>query len=373
MNDAINGKRILIYITDLKIGNGISACIMNYYECLVQKGAIVHFLLNSGEDSVFLKKAVKAGSIIFSFPTNTSKPNWKNLSYIHSVMSEGYDIVHVNSSGFYALAILQMAKRNETKVRIYHAHNPREQRSIKVSFRELLYVNPSIRRANFYVACSRNAGNSVFGGKKFSVINNAMNIDEYRYAESYRQEIREELGMKDRFVVGVIGRMEAQKNPYRIIDIFEELYKKKNNAILIWAGTGTLKYKIAQYIKEKKLEDHVILLGVRKDVNKLYSAMDLFLLPSNFEGLGLVFVEAQISGLLCFGSNKVPEDVAVTNKMHFYSLEWSNETWANKMIKESENLSNRNNAYAEVKNTAFDISKMSNALADYYAQCLSQS
>lgn len=372
MNDTIKGKKILIYISDLKVGNGISTCIMNYYECLVKRGAIVHFLLNSGEASDFTRKVLDAGSKIFSFPINTSKPKKKNIDFIRLIMSTEYDIVHVNSSGFYALAILQIAKKNKIKVRIYHAHNPKERRSAKVILREMLYVNPSIRKANFYAACSRNAGDSVYNHQNYVVINNAMNIDKFKYVQSFREEIQDELGLKDKFVVGVVGRIEAQKNPYRIIDIFEEFHKLKSNAILIWAGDGTLKNSIVQYVKNKKIEDYVVFLGVRKDVNMLYSAMDIFLLPSIFEGLGLVFFEAQISGLLCFGSDKVPKDVEVTNNMNFYSLSWSNEQWATKILNEIENLPNRNNAYFEVENSKFDITKMSNSLADYYVQCLNQ-
>ena len=372
MDDAIKGKKILIYISDLKTGNGISACIMNYYDCLIKRGAIVHFLLNSGESSDFTQKVLDSNSKIFALPINTSKPKKKNINFIRDVMSNGYDIVHVNSSGFYALAILQIAKKNRIKVRIYHAHNPKEKRSAKVILREMLYVNPSIRKANFYAACSSNAGNSVYNHQNYVVINNAMNIDKFKYVQSFRKEIHDELDLKDKFVVGVVGRIEAQKNPYRIIDIFEEFHKLKSNAVLIWAGDGTLKDNIVQYVEKKEIEDCVIFLGVRKDVNKLYSSMDIFLLPSIFEGLGLVFVEAQISGLMCFGSDKVPKDVAITNKMHFYQLDWSNEQWATKMLNESRKPINRNNAYFEVENSKFDITKMSNSLADYYIQCLNQ-
>lgn len=355
--------RVLIQMRDLRIGNGIAACIMNYYEYTVQNGYQIDFLLNRNIDSPYMDIVKKYGSKVYVLPCDTGKPNKKNWDYIKTIIDKKYDVLHVNLSGLNALESLMIAKFNGVKKRIYHAHNPKETSSIKAIIRSNIYEVPSVYFSNQYVACSSTAGDSLFGKGNYTILKNAMNTKRFEYDEKARKILRKELGIENNFVVGVVGRLAEQKNPYFMIDIFEKVKEKNPKACLIWAGDGQLKSPIERYIQKKNLEKFILMLGSRKDVDKLYSAMDAFLLPSKFEGLGLVFIEAQISGLQCFGSDKIPTDVEVSSRMHRISLSKTANEWADEIVRDT--ILN-NNSREMLKRTGFEIEDVVSSLVKIY-------
>lgn len=347
---------------DLRIGNGIAACIMNYYEYTVTHGYKIDFLLNRNIASPYVDLAKKHGSRFYILPHDTSKPDKENINYIEEVVKNDYDILHVNLSGLNALIALEAARRAEVKQRIYHAHNPKESSSMKAKMRSLIYEVPSVWFANQYAACSTLAGDSIFGSRHYTVIKNAMDTSKFAFDETARKHLRKELGLEDKFVVGVVGRIVEQKNPYFTVDVFGEIKKRQKNAYLIWVGEGSLKEAVKASVREKGIEDCVNFLGTREDVNKLYSAMDVFLLPSKFEGLGIVYIEAQISGLQCFGSDHIPSDVEVSKNIHRIKLSKSAAEWANEIVAVEKNGQERHIIY----NTGFEIDNVVDALCGLY-------
>lgn len=358
-----SSKHILIQMRDLRMGNGIASCIMSYYEYTIKKGYTIDFLLNRNIDSCFMKIVRRNNSKIYVLPKDTGKPNKENIRYMKNIITNGYDIIHVNISGFNALSSLYISKKCSIETRIYHAHNPKETSSYKARIRSLIYENPSVWLANKYVACSSYAGKSVFGRKKFEVLKNSIDTNKFLYDTNARKDIRSHLGIDNKFVIGVVGRLAEQKNPYFIIDIFEFVKNINKDSVLIWAGDGNLKNDIQKYINSKGISDSVLLLGSRNDVNKLYSAMDVFLLPSKFEGFGLVYIEAQVSGLQCFGSNKIPEDINISDNMHRINLNKSPKFWANQIC--NCNIS-RISAQENAINSGFDIFTQLENLSNIY-------
>ena len=244
-----------------------------------------------------------------------------------------------------------------------HAHNPKETSSLKARIRSFVYEIPSVWLANRYAACSSYAGDSLFGKKTYLVIKNPIDTRSFIYDETARKRLRETLEIEDKFVVGVVGRLTEQKNPFFIIDIFEKIKKHVDNAYLIWAGEGNLKTAVEKYVKRKNLMSSVKLLGIRDDVNKLYSAMDVFLLPSKFEGFGIVFVEAQMSGLQCYGSDKVPIDVQVSDNMHRIPLNKSASEWCNEIIKNNGCVKSKRESLA---GTGFEVEGLVESLVKLY-------
>ena len=357
-------KKVLIQMRDLRIGNGIASSIMHFYEYTVRNGYKIDFLLNRNIESPFVNIVKRYDSSIYVLPNDTGKPNISNFRYIKRILNNGYDIIHVNISGLNAVMALYVAKKIGIKIRIYHAHVPRETSTIKARIRSLIYDTASVLEANKYVACSKYAGKSVFRKKDFKVFTNALDTYKYLYDLDARLFYRREFRIENKFVIGVVGRMSVQKNPKFIIDVFSEIVKLNPNAFLIWIGEGKLKSQILRRINRKNINDKVIFLGTRCDVNKLYSAMDIFLLPSKFEGLGLVFVEAQISGLPCFGSNKVPEDVNISPNMNFLSLKTPIKEWARQICEIS--LANRRSYRENAEEAGFEIEKKKDALIDLY-------
>ncbi len=357
-----NHKKVLIQMRDLRVGNGIATCIMNYYEQTLEKGFYIDFLLNRDIESPFKDRVINQGGNIFVLPKDSSKPNIANRKYISQVVSDRYDILHVNITGLNALISLLFAKKAGIPQRIYHAHNPKETSSLVARIRSEIYENPCVFLANQYAACSKYAGDSLFGSRNYTVLKNAMDVSRFYYDESAREKLRRELNVENNFVVGVVARFAEQKNPFFTVDIFSELKKKIDKATLIWAGDGPLKEAVNKYISEQGLSESIRLIGLRTDVNKLYSAMDMFLLPSKFEGFGNVFLEAQISGLQCFGSDRIPVDVEVSSQMFRVSLDKKAFEWADYIIGKLEEK-NR----SEIIETGFDIANVSDDLAKMYS------
>ena len=332
-------KKILIQMRDLRVGSGIASCIMKYYEYTVEQGYTIDFLLNRNIDSPFVDTVKKHNSKIYLLPHDTGKPNVSNYRYIKTVLSKGYDILHVNISGLNAVMSLHAAKSMGMSRRIYHTHAPRETSSMKARMRSLLY-------------------------KPFAIITNAMNTSQYHFDPDARMQLRKSLGIENKFVVGVVGRMSEPKNPAFIISVFSEIAKLNPAAMMIWAGDGELKPLVLNTIKKNKIEDKVVLLGSRNDVNKLYSAMDVLLMPSKFEGLGLVFVEAQIAGLPCFSSTNVPKDVNISPNMNYISLNESPKVWAQRIC-ETPHLQRDEFKDCATK-AGFEIATKKNSLVELY-------
>ena len=188
-------------------------------------------------------------------------------------------------------------------------------------------------------ACSKAAGEFYYGKEavdsgKVKIIPNAINLEKYKFNEATRNKVRKELNIEDKFVIGHIGRMAPQKNQKFLLKIFSEVKKEKNNAILLMIGDGLLKSEIQKEINKLNIKDSVLLLGVRDDIPQLLMAMDVFVLPSLFEGLGIVAVEAQAVGLKCILSNRVPREVDCGN-CEFIGLEESVDIWNKFVTKDS--------------------------------------
>lgn len=327
-------KKVLIQLRDLRVGNGIAACIMSYFPYLIKKGYYVDFLLNRNIKSQYSNLVESSNCNIFILPNDTGKPNIKNTLYIaHVLSSNKYDILHINISGLNAVLTSFFGFIKKVKCRIYHAHNPRENSSFKAYCRSLIYENLTILFANKYAACSEFAGNSIFKKKHFIHIRNVFDTAIYLFDSDFRNNFRKKYNLENTFIIGTVGRLAEQKNPFFTISIFRKVVQLLPSAKLLLIGDGPLRDKILTEIKKQKLDSSVIYLGCRTDVNKLYSVMDAFLLPSHFEGLGIVFCEAQISGLPCFGSYNVPKDTEISNLMHRLSLKDSPMVWAQQIVK----------------------------------------
>ena len=190
---------------------------------------------------------------------------------------------------------------------------------------------------------------------KVTIINNAIDLDKFKYSEKLRKEKRKELGIKDdTLVIGHIGRFVTQKNHTFLIDIFNELHKENKDSLLMLVGQGPLQYEIKEKVKSLGLENSVLFLGQRDDVNRLYQAMDVFCLPSLYEGLPVVGVEAQANGLLCILSDEMTKETKVLNSTVFLSLNKTASEWANSILNDFKNYKNHDTK-DEVSKYGFNI------------------
>ena len=226
-----------------------------------------------------------------------------------------------------------------------------------------------------YMCCSELAGRWLFGNKEYDkgnvyLLNNAIEIEKFKYNEEVRKAKRKELGIEeDTLIIGHLGRFVAQKNHHFLIDIFAEFYKKNQNSILLLAGQGPLKEEIEEKVKNLGLDKNVRFLGQRNDANELYQALDVFVLPSIYEGLPVVGVEAQASGLLCVLSSDMTKETKVLKTTEFLTLDVGAEKWANTIIQNFEKFE-RKDTTEEITKNNFNIKEEAGNLIIKYLKLL---
>ncbi len=359
--------KVLYILPSLTICNGISSYAMNYFRNIDRERIHIDFLISNDNPSPYFDEISSTDSQIYILPRLKIK---NSIKFIKSVFhffkthKDDYDIVHchiVNAGSIYLLA----ARYYGIKVRILHSHVTKSADITSHKIRNDILGYFAVRNANCYFACSSKAGEYLFKSRRFKVINNAIDIENYRFDTDKREEVRESLDIKDKFVLGTVGRLCAQKNQKFLLDIFSEVCKKDENSVLLIVGNGPLEQELK--IKADKLcvSDKVLFLGSRQDVNDLYQAMDVFLLPSIYEGLGIVLIEAQVSGLVCIGSDVIPKDVKVTNLMHLISLGKDAKYWSEEIIK-NKNLNSRCSRCQEIKSADYSIVEESKKLGKTY-------
>lgn len=274
-----------------------------------------------------------------------------------------YDIVHINSGAFFfTFLCVIMCRLTCNKKTIVHSHNTPKINKVKRTLIKIL--NPLYRKmTNVHLSCSSEAAKSLFTKTDDVIIlKNGLDVNKFKYNEKIRNEYRKELGIENKQVYGHVGRFDKQKNHDFLINLFYEI-QKKQDAVLLLVGTGILEDEIKQKVKQLKIENKVLFLGFRDDVNKLLNCMDIFLFPSLYEGLGIVVIEAQTSGLPTFVSNGIPDEANISNNFHkintFDIKEWTKQI-ANTKSKD------RNNEYKNTIKKGFDIKNTSKQLEQIY-------
>lgn len=362
----VKQKKALILLPYLKNGDGTAVALMNYYQELIEHGWRIDFLVLKIFECEWLNKVKADGNNIYELPKE-NKYSYKVSRKIRSIIKEGkYDIVHVNMPGHVGFETLKMARQYGIGKRIFHAHNPRNNLNLKTVISTKVYDYLLQREATELVACSKSAGNSRFGNKDFQVLKNVIDTDRFVYRLEDRRYIREKLHIEKKVVVGVVGRFAAQKNPEFLLECFAEYNKLNKESVLLWIGDGELQEKIQDRAKNMGLEGACLFVGRKNNIEKWYSAMDLFLLPSKFEGMGIVFLEAQCTGLHCFGSTNVPIETEVTELMHRISLKQEANYWATAMKKVTDMSGDRRSRASEFINAGYTHEATKSDLLNMY-------
>lgn len=362
----VKQKKALILLPYLKNGDGTAVALMNYYQELIEHGWRIDFLVLKIFECEWLNKVKADGNNIYELPKE-NKYSYKVSRKIRSIIKEGkYDIVHVNMPGHVGFETLKMARQYGIGKRIFHAHNPRNNLNLKTVISTKVYDYLLQREATELVACSKSAGNSRFGNKDFQVVKNVIDTDRFVYRLEDRRYIREKLHIEKKVVVGVVGRFAAQKNPEFLLECFAEYNKLNKESVLLWIGDGELQEKIQDRAKNMGLKGACLFVGRKNNIEKWYSAMDLFLLPSKFEGMGIVFLEAQCTGLPCFGSTNVPIETEVTELMHRISLKQEANYWATAMKKVTDMSGDRRSRASEFINAGYTHEATKSDLLNMY-------
>lgn len=361
------------HIVGKMVGGGVEAFIMNYYRNIDRTKVQFDFIIDSDSKVVPREEIEKLGGRIIEIP-----PYQKIFSYIKElkkVLKENkYRIVHshLNALSVFPLFTAYLAK---VPVRIAHSHSTTNKKEWKKNIVKSILKPFSKVFATDYFACSEHAARWLFGSKTFEqgkvkIIHNAIDVDKFKYNEETRNKVRKELQIENKFVLGHVGRFVKQKNHDFLIDVFNEVYKENNNSVLLLVGDGPLEEQIKQKVKKLNLEDAVYFLGIREDVNELMQAMDVFVFPSLYEGLGIVLIEAQASGLKCISSTEVPTEVKETDLIKFIDLGAENITnWRDYILKENERIKSSNEI---IKKANYDIHTENRRLLKEYEKLLKE-
>lgn len=312
--------RILQIVPNMQSG-GLESFIMNLYRNIDKEKIQFDFLVHYKEKYFYDDEIERMGGKIYRFSLRNDNNIIKYIKELDTFFKEHreYKIIHCHMASI-GFLLFYIARKNGVKIRIAHSHNSNTENTLK-GFVKSILIKPFKYLSTHRFACSEQAGKFLFRKMDFQVIENAIDINKFSYNLDIRKKMREELNLQNKFVIGHVGRFCEQKNHDFLIECFAKFHKENNNSILLLIGEGELKEKIQKKVKELNIDKSVIFLGNRKDVNELYQAMDCFAFPSKFEGLGIVLIEAQVSGLNVISSSNIPEEAIVTNNIKLLDTE----------------------------------------------------
>lgn len=357
--------RILHTLSNMGVG-GAEAFILNMYRNIDTSEVQFDFLLrgnNSTEEN--LREIEKYGGRVFitsEFPRHPLK----NYREVKKILRENkFDAVHIHANSFIYTFPLSLAYKRGIPARILHSHNTKPLgNNFILKIIHKMNISRLSKKITDRIACSREAGEWMFGGRDFTVVKNGINIDKFRFNEEKRRAVRREFNLDGKLVVGHIGRFSYQKNHAFLLGIFAEILKKNENAALFLVGGGELKDDITEKAKALGIEKHIIFAGIRTDVYDLLQAFDVFVFPSHFEGMPITLVEAQASGLSCVISDIITAEADVGGNITRKPLTDSAQSWAEAALKAAENARTDNTDL--IRKRGYDAKESARALTGIY-------
>lgn len=311
---------------------GLETMLMNYYRNIDRTKIQFDFLTHRPEKGDYDDEIISMGGKVYYAPRLYPQNYLQYFKWMKKFFNEHpeYKIVHSHIDTMSAFPLLA-AKLNNIPIRIAHSHTSKLDRDLKFPIKYLAkLIVPYV--ANHYFSCGEVAGKFLYGNKKFEIIRNAIDVEKYKFNNKVREKKRKELNLNNEFVIGHVGRYCYIKNQSFIIDIFNEILKERPNSKLLLIGSGPDEELLRQKVNKLNLNNNVIFLINRSDVDELYQVMDAFVMPSLFEGVPLVAVEAQANGLKCFLSDKISEEVFLTKNIEKISLGQKDEEWKEKIL-----------------------------------------
>ena len=363
----MNPLRILHVVPAIRHDGGIEAFIMNVYRNIDREKIQFDFLAHKEKryDYDYGDEIKSLGGNIYRLSV---LDDWNLIKYKHDLKeffkNNSYLILHGHLM-FLGFIYSSIARKAGVKKIIAHSHTDSTVRTLRG------FVQYFLRRlwktnVDVMFACSTAAGKFVFDKSDFVVVKNGINCCDFKFDMSVRQKYRTLLNLHGKKVIGHVGRFAQEKNHIFLIKMFAEYVKLQPNSVLLLVGDGPLRQKINDLVDNNNLQGKVMFLGVRSDVNKLYQVMDLFVLPSLFEGLGIVAIEAQVAGLPLLISDVVPNEARITDLVHLQPLSSGSKAWAVKADEIIGNALERSDTCSQIIAAGFDIKHTAEFFSEYY-------
>lgn len=325
------------------------------------------FLLGECTDGIFEKKLIDEGFHVHHIKLGMNN-NEKKIFYKKFFLKHHYDIIHMHGTCDYIC--LKEAKKSGIKYRIVHSHNAidlsesrgklyKELRKIYRTFMNRAYVTEKW-------ACGSAAGHAMWGNTKFFIMKNAIDIESFQYNNEQRQLIRKMWNIPEKgYVIGSVGRLTSQKNYSFMLKVFANLIKKMPEAHLMLVGDGELRTNLLDEAQKLEIDNKVHITGLQTNIVAYLSAMDVFVLPSKFEGLPVVMIEAQANGLECIVSNKITKECSIDEKNVFLGIGKENiQEWSDVLMEKSKKKRNCTRKNEDL--ACFNIDKAAKVVKDKY-------
>ncbi len=361
-------KRILHVVSSMNAG-GMETMIMNYYRHLDRTKYQFDFMIHDPKPVFFEDEIASLGGKIYRVAPQRPNP-FKNHREVKKILTtHHFDAIHIHQGITYFYP-LKCAKKVGIPNRIVHNHGINRQFLKYLKLYNNLYARKRISSlANNFIACSTTVLDHLFSTqvieqKDYTILPNAIDIENFAYDPKLRNQIRKEFGFGNERVFLHIGTFTLPKNHIFLLKTFKAYLKKDSHAKLLLVGDGVLKSKMEQYVEEHHLQGHVFFTGVRQDIKALLSGADVMLFPSLYEGLPLTLVEAQASGICILSSDQVSKECQLTDRISFLPIT-DILIWVNKMSQLS--LSRDRLSYQKILlNTDFSIKRSICTLENLY-------
>lgn len=320
--------RVLHVLNNLGSG-GAETFIMNVYRKIDRNKIHFDFLIRSNKNGHYITEIISMGGQIFQmheFPRHILK-NYSELKNFFKKHSHEYDAIHVHANSLLYIKPLQLAKKYGIPCRIIHSHNVN---SANIPLAKLIHLINKYRIDEYVTqkyACSVDAGKWMFLSDDYRVIKNGIDLEVFKFNSEKRNAIREYYQIGNKKVIGHVGRFSKQKNHQFLVEIFYQFQKTEPDSVLMLVGEGENKASIKELVISLGIDDKVIFVGTVTNVQDYLSAMDVFLLPSFYEGWPVAIMEAQASGLPCVVSKTVPESALKNSNNVRLSLEDGHLMW----------------------------------------------
>ena len=332
-------KRLLCIVGGMNAG-GAETFLMKMYRKLDRSKYQMDFAVTISSECFYDNEILSMGGKIYKITAKSKNPikNFNDIKKI--VLDNKYDSVLRTSEHSLSALELLAAKQSGARIRIFRSSNSKATIGLKPSklLHKLCAFMPK-KFANVKFAPSTEAATFMFGKKVIEngevfILHNGVDLNVFRFDKTARTEIREEFGLRnEQLLVGHIGRFMTQKNHAFLLEIFKQIAQKNENAVLMLVGKGELEAEIKEKIQTLGLDDKVIFTGVRSDVPKLLSAMDVFVFPSFYEGMPNTVIEAQATGLPCVIADTITKEADITGLVQYLPLSLSAEDWADRALK----------------------------------------
>ena len=343
---------------------GLETVIMNYYNRFDREKVQIDFLTHRNYSGAYDEEIQKLGGKIYRAPRLIPGNYIRYYIWMKKFLKSHPEYVvvhsHIDTMSFFPLLA---AKLNHIPVRISHSHSTKLDVDFKLPIKYMAkLLLPYV--SNNYWSCGEEAGKFLYGKKDFFIMHNACDLKKFKFDKEIRNFQRKKYNLENKFVIGHVGRYIYIKNQTFLIDIFVEILKSNPNSTLLLIGSGNDEQMLREKVKKLNLEDKVLFLINRSDVNDLYQAMDTFIMPSLFEGLPLSCVEAQTNGLPCFISDKISKETLMTSNIKMISLDNNAEKWAEAIL--SSDLKRNKNSLKEISDKGYDLDRESKKIQDIY-------